>query len=250
MRGHPREADGLAVLGLSNLYTSSTQRQRLVLLFRTRRHSVLVRIRTLCARGARPCPEAPRGVQRVKEPKAAVVQEAVIAFSQAQIALKLSPRVLPPPERPLTSQQVGLILEVQRGRPARVPQTPRLPRKMKAGASESFGEHQMPRPPRLPGHSQRHRAQREHESSPPRGSRQPALLGLLDAWQCPRAAATSEKAIEMQAPEEDAKVRRGRAGLGPQGRACGLVEGVGAAGNLEQLETHAHQGSGKVLCSV
>lgn len=165
----------------------------------------------------------------MKEPKAAIVQEAVIAFSQAQIALKVSPRVLPPPERPLTSQQVGLILEKQRGRPARVHQTPRLPRKMKAGASKSFVERQMPRPPCFPGHNERHRPGREHESSPPRNSQQPALLRFLDARQCPRGRVhQSEEAIQMQAPEEDAKVRRGPSRSKPPGLGLWACGGEGA----------------------
>lgn len=51
------------------------------------------------------------------------------------------------------------------------------------------------------------------------------------------------------------RLEGGRAGLSPQGWACGLVEGRGrgqrdAVGNLEQLETHAHKGSRKVPCSV
>ena len=80
-------------------------------------------------------------------------------------------------------------------------------------------------------------------------------MRFLDARQCPRGRAhQSEEAIKKQAPEEDAKVRREPSGSKPPGP--GLSGGFGwggqrdAAGNLEQLETHAHKGSRKVVYSV
>lgn len=59
---------------------------------------------------------------------------------------------------------------------------------------------------------------------------------LLDARQCPRAAATSEEAIKIQAPEEDAKGRGGLSRSKPPGPGLWACGGSGG-GDRETLVT-------------